>query len=141
MNARRIRVVLADDTPEIRLLYRVGLEGDGRFEIAGEAADGREAVSIAAARRPDVILLDVAMPKMDGLQAVPRIRKVSARTKIVILSGLGLAELGGDALLEQVDAYLEKGQPLSSVMATLLSVCGQVEGVSGRAVPSPESAD
>src|SRR5215210_3212421 len=68
--ALAIRVLIVDDVPALRELFRLAL-ADSRFQVVGEAGDGVEAVQLARTTRPDVILLDVSMPRMDGLQAIP----------------------------------------------------------------------
>jgi DNA-binding NarL/FixJ family response regulator len=118
----RLRVVLADDTAEYRLLLRLILEQDGRFEIVGEAADGAEAVQMATEEQPDVLVLDLAMPVMDGLQAIPGIRAGSPETAIVVLSGFARGRLDRQALARGATAYVEKGEAFSVIVSTLLDV-------------------
>ena len=117
-----IRVVLADDTADIRMLLRASLEIDGRFEVVGEAGDGREAVDMTLAHMPDVVVLDLAMPVMDGLQAIAPITEGSPASKIVILSGFDAAEMAGEAMGRGAHAYLEKGASAPQVIETLLGV-------------------
>jgi DNA-binding NarL/FixJ family response regulator len=118
----RLRVVLADDTAEYRLLLRIILEQDGRFEVVGEAADGAEAVRVTTTERPDVLVLDLAMPVMDGLQAIPEIRGGSPETAIVVLSGFARGRLDRQALSRGATAYVEKGEAFSVIVSTLLGV-------------------
>lgn len=122
MRNSRLRVVLADDTAEYRLLLRIILEQDGRFEVVGEAADGAEAVRVTTAERPDVLVLDLAMPVMDGLQAIPGIRAGSPETVIVVLSGFARGQLDRQALARGATAYVEKGEAFSVIVSTLLDV-------------------
>jgi signal transduction histidine kinase len=119
-----IRVLLADDTPDIRMLLRASLEVDGRFEIVGEAADGRQAIDIALQMLPDVVLLDLAMPVMDGLQAIGPIASGSPRSKIVILSGFDAIEMAPEALDRGAHAYLEKGASGPQVIDTVIGLLG-----------------
>src|SRR5438552_17978652 len=98
MRPRRLRIVLADDTWELRALLRVTLELDGRFEIVAEAGDGSEAVAAVAAARPDAIVLDLAMPVMDGLEAIRELRGQVPETKILVLSGFDAASGAQPAL-------------------------------------------
>ena len=72
---RKIRVFLVDDVPELRLLVRLTLEEDPAIEVVGEASNGREGVEGVGATRPDVVLLDLSMPDMDGLEAIPLMRE------------------------------------------------------------------
>src|SRR5688500_14714542 len=105
-----IRVLLADDVPDIRALLRLAIERDGRFEIVAEAADGIEAVDLAGQWEPDLVVLDLAMPRMDGLQAIPEIREhIGAHGRIVVLSGFESERLGPQAIQTCADAYVEKG--------------------------------
>ncbi len=124
MTADKLRVVLADDTAEYRLLLRLVLEQDGRFDVVGEAADGSAAVALAASERPDAVVLDLAMPVMDGLEAIPRIKGVAPAAAIVILSGFARGQIDGKALSLGADAYVEKGEAFARIVATLLDVVG-----------------
>lgn len=109
-SGRVLGVLVVDDVADIRLLLRLALEGDGRFEIVGEAGDGSEAIDAAGRLRPDVVLLDLAMPVMDGLEALPGIRAQSPESKIVILSGFNARELSAEALSLGASSYMEKGE-------------------------------
>jgi chemotaxis response regulator CheB len=71
--AATVRVLIADDTADFRMLLRMALQRDALFEIVGEASDGSIAVDMAGDVDPDLVLLDLAMPVMDGLQALPLI--------------------------------------------------------------------
>ncbi len=82
-----IRVLLADDTPEIRVLLRVTLETDGRFEVVAQAGDGLEALAMIEAHAPDLIVLDMAMPEMDGLQVLSEMRSRGLTPKVLAFSG------------------------------------------------------
>ena len=81
-----IRVLLAEDHTVVREGLRILLSAQPDLEIVGEAANGRQAVELARRTRPDVAVLDIAMPDMDGLQAAARIRADSSRTQILILT-------------------------------------------------------
>ena len=117
------RVVIADDTPDIRMLLRWSLEPDERFEIVGEAANGAEALVLLNENEVDAILLDLAMPVMDGLQAIPRIKSESPHTRIVVLSGFDEESMAGEALSRGADVYLEKGVAVAEVAAVLADMC------------------
>lgn len=133
MNDVRLSVVLADDVAEYRLLLRVLLESDGRFEIVGEAADGAEAIATCGREHPDLVLLDLAMPIMDGLQAIPGILARSPRTRIIVLSGFARAELEPQALASGASAYLEKGEDLHDLATAVLNL---VRAAGTAATPS-----
>ena len=86
--ASKVRVLLVDDLPDIRLVMRLLLEADGRVEVVGEAADGAEAIRLAGELRPDAVVLDLRMPGMDGVSALPMIRDAAPGTVVVALSAL-----------------------------------------------------
>ena len=105
-----IRVLLADDVPDIRDLLRLTVERDGRFEVVGEAGDGREAIQLSSELTPDIVVLDLAMPNMDGLQAIPEVRShIGENGRIVVLSGFESERLAPQAIKTCADAYVEKG--------------------------------
>ena len=85
----RWRVLVVDDSAQIRDLVRHNLEADGRFDVVGEAEDGERAIRMAAELQPDAVILDVAMPLMNGLEALPLIRRaVRPDIVAVLLSAL-----------------------------------------------------
>jgi DNA-binding NarL/FixJ family response regulator len=102
------RVLLCDDSPQIRELVRVVLELEGN-EVVSEAENGREAVDEAERLQPDVVLLDLSMPVMDGLEALPEIKRVAPDTRIVVLSGFDNQRLVSQALALGADGYVPKG--------------------------------
>ena len=121
--APRCRIVIADDTPDIRMLLRWSIEPDQRFEIVGEAANGAEALSLISSLDVDAILLDLAMPVMDGLQAIPQIKLASPSTRIVVLSGFDQDSMAGEAIRRGADAYLEKGVAVHEITRVLGEMC------------------
>jgi DNA-binding NarL/FixJ family response regulator len=104
-----IRVVLADDSDDVREMLRMALEMDGRFDIVGEAGNGEEAVSMVSEQRPDAIFLDLVMPVLDGLKAIPRIRDSSPETKIVVLSVAAAHPSSSEAMELGATAMVQKG--------------------------------
>ena len=104
-----IRVLIADDTSDIRLLLGIALGLAGDFEVVGEAPDGEVAVRLATELQPDVVLLDLAMPVMDGLEALPLIRERSASSFVVVLSGFGPSTMAEEALARGAHHYVQKG--------------------------------
>lgn len=143
-----MRVVIADDAAASRLLMRHTLQTSGAFDVVGEAADGLEAVDLAAQQQPDLVLLDLIMPRLDGPEAASRIRAVSPSARIVILSGLPAGDLasspGGAALAAidgGVDGYLEKRLAAGEILRSLVGICGSprrpVTGNHGAAPSGP----
>jgi DNA-binding NarL/FixJ family response regulator len=112
--AEPIRVYLLDDVPAMRLVLRTVLELDG-IEVVGEAGDGREGVDEIAELRPDVAVLDLSMPGLDGLEAIPLIHERSPGTAIVVFSGFARSQMGEQALGRKAARYVEKGEPLELV--------------------------
>ena len=91
------------------------LARDPGFVVVGEASDGIEGIEMVKELHPDVVLLDVAMPRMDGLQALPEIKKAHPSTKVVVLSAFSKVELLEKASGRGADAYLEKGEVLKQI--------------------------
>lgn len=119
-----LRVLICDDVQDIRLLLRLALAADPDIEVVGEAEDGREAVDRSRDLQPDVVLLDLAMPVMDGLQALPEILRVAPGTRVVVLSGFcseGMAERTREL---GASAYLEKGVSAADVVLAVRRVPG-----------------
>lgn len=104
----KIKVLLVDDQPLLRMGFRLILEGEDDIVIAGEAADGLDALAQTAALKPDVVLMDVRMPKMDGLEATERIAKEHPETKIIILTTFDLDEYAFSGLQAGASAFLLK---------------------------------
>jgi DNA-binding NarL/FixJ family response regulator len=102
------RVLLVEDHEIFRKGLRALLEADGRILIVGEASDGRDAVIQAAALTPDVAILDLSMPGMNGTEAVPLILKRSAKTKIVVLTANNALEYVRATLDAGASAYVLK---------------------------------
>jgi PAS domain S-box-containing protein len=113
-------VVVVDDAPEVRALVRTALQLSRRLTVVGEAGDGSAAVDLAASLRPDVVLLDVSMPVMDGLQALPQILKVSPRTRVVMYTGFNEQGLAERARELGAAAFVEKSAPLPDLVETLV---------------------
>lgn len=124
MTSERLRVLLVDDAADVRFLLRRTLESDGRFEVVGEAADGVEGVRLATKFLPDVAVVDLAMPIMDGFQAIPLIRGESPATKVVVLTAFRGSHMAAEAAGAGADAYVEKGSGFDSVVTTITSLYG-----------------
>lgn len=125
---RRITVVLCDDVPALRALLRAVLEEHPGIEVVGEAGDGGEVVEVATRTRPDVVLLDLAMPRVDGLQATSLILAASPGTRVVGLSGFARDEVAEQLLEAGAVAYLEKGVDLDVIVATVVEAAAAASG-------------
>jgi two-component system, chemotaxis family, chemotaxis protein CheY len=110
-----VRIVVIDDTSDIRLLLCTVLNRNG-MQVVGEAADGRAGVDLVRAERPDVVLLDLAMPIMDGVEALPLIRQLVPDARIIVFSAFAGA-ITEQVLRSGADGFLEKGTPLKSIVA------------------------
>jgi DNA-binding NarL/FixJ family response regulator len=113
-----ISVYLVDDIPELRDLIKYGMEEDPDFEVVGEAGDGKSAIEGIAKTRPAAVLLDLSMPDMDGLQAIPRIREGDPDVAIIVLSGFSADRMSSHVLERGADGYVEKGTPIQELRET-----------------------
>lgn len=116
------RIVVVDDTPDVRDLLSLMLGRAEDLEVVGQAGDGRQAIEVAERERPDGILLDLAMPVMDGLEALPHLRRLLPDAAIVVLSGFGAGAMAAQAREAGADDYVEKGTPLRTIVQTLRDV-------------------
>lgn len=115
MTARR--VLLVDDTADLRDMLRMAFSRADGFEVVAEAGDGRAGLEVAERERPDVVLLDLAMPVMDGLEALPGMRALLPDAVIVVLSGFGAGAMATQAVDRGADGYVEKGTSLKALLA------------------------
>ena len=121
-----IRVLLADDQALVRSGFRLILEAREDLEVVGEAEDGAEAVQLALRLDPDVILMDVRMPKVDGVEATRRLTAAGARGRVVILTTFDLDEYVYDAIRAGASGFLLKDvQPAQLVDAVRVIAAGE----------------
>jgi DNA-binding NarL/FixJ family response regulator len=113
-----IRVVLADDQELVRAGFRVLIESADDIEVVGEASDGEEAVAVVARERPDVVLMDIRMPNVDGLEATRRIRALddAEGVRILILTTFDLDEYVHEALRAGASGFLLKDASPSALL-------------------------
>jgi PAS domain S-box-containing protein len=119
---RRPRVLVVDDAEDIRTLVRIRLTSQGAYEVVGEAADGEAAVTEAARLQPDLVLLDLAMPRMDGLEALPQIRAAVPGVRVIVLSGFVAGSMAVAVLEAGARRYLEKGRAISTLGEVIAEV-------------------
>lgn len=117
-----VRVLLADDHEIVRQGLRVLLEREG-FEVVGEAADGREAMKLCEALHPEVAILDVAMPLLNGVDAAREIIKSNSRTKVVLLTMHTEDHLVLESLRAGVTGYVLKTKASGELVQALRAVC------------------
>lgn len=134
-----VRVLLVDDVADIRDSVRMILEYDERFEVVGEAADGATGLEKAAETDPDIVLLDLAMPDMDGLEALPRFAEAAPDASVVVFTGFREAKLGTQAKELGAQAYIEKGIDLDGLVGVLWTV-GEPHTVHTSSKGDPEAS-
>jgi two-component system, NarL family, response regulator NreC len=131
---QNIRVVLAEDHKIVRQGLAALLGSEPDIEVVGEASDGREAVQVCARLAPDVIVMDVGMPGLNGVDATRLVRKESPSTRVVILSMYACEEYVRPAIRAGASGYLLKGAGLNDLVAAIRAVA------SGEAFFSPAVA-
>ena len=113
-----LRVVIADDQPMMRAGFKAVLEATGDIEVVGEAGNGAEAVEGATEHAPDVVLMDIRMPVMDGIEATRRL----PRQRVLILTTFGLDQYIIEALRAGASGFLLKDAPTHEVVAAVRAV-------------------
>ena len=126
-----IKVLVADDQSMVRAGFRMLLSGEPDIEIVAEARNGLEAVSAAARMGPTVILMDIRMPELDGLEATRRILAADAHARVLILTTFDLDEYVYEALRAGASGFILKDDPPEQLIAAVRTVAG------GEALLSP----
>jgi DNA-binding NarL/FixJ family response regulator len=127
----RIRVLIADDQSMVRAGFRMLLSGERDIEVVAEARDGLEAVAKAARFGPTVVLMDIRMPELDGLEATRRIIAADDSARILILTTFGLDEYVYEALRAGASGFVLKDDPPEQLIAAVRTVAA------GEALLSP----
>jgi DNA-binding NarL/FixJ family response regulator len=125
--APRLRLLIADDQPLMRAGFRAVLEATGEMEVVGEAGDGEAAVELARALSPDVVLMDIRMPRMDGIEATRRL----AGHRVLILTTFGLDDYIIDALRAGASGFILKDVPTEELVRAVRVIAA------GEALLSP----
>ena len=129
---RPLRILLVDDQALVRLGFRMVLEAEPDLQVVGEAADGAEAVRLAVETRPDVVLMDVRMPTLDGIEATRRIVAANPAARIIILTTFDLDEYAFGGLRAGASGFLLKDARPSELTAAIRAVATGDAAVSGR---------
>lgn len=124
------RIIVADDHPLTRDAL-ASLLGHNGFEVVGEAADGAEAIELATREQPDLVLLDLSMPGMDGLTALPRLRAAAPDCEVVVLTASGTEDNLLAAIRAGAAGYLLKSEPPERIVSFLRGVVGGEAALSG----------
>ncbi len=119
--SRSLRVLLCDDMHQVRLLLRTEMTLESDLEIVGEATNGAEAIEIARESQPDVVVLDLTMPVMNGLEALPRIREAAPAARVIMLSAHGASEMEARAFAAGASLYIEKTASTSEIVQAVRS--------------------
>jgi DNA-binding NarL/FixJ family response regulator len=119
-----IRVLLVDDQSLLRMGFRLILEAEPDIEVVGEAADGAGGVSMAAALQPDVVLMDVRMPVMDGIQATEAIVAAGPQSRVLILTTFDLDQYVFAGLRAGASGFLLKDAPPTELLSAIRTVAG-----------------
>ncbi len=110
------RVLVVDDADDLRTLLRARMETRNGLVVVGEAADGLAAVELASELQPDLVMLDLAMPRMDGLEALPLIRAAVPGVRVIVLSGFNQSTLAEKAIEAGADRYVVKGGSMRKLL-------------------------
>jgi DNA-binding NarL/FixJ family response regulator len=108
----KLRLLIADDQPLMRAGFRAVLEATGEMEVVGEAGDGVEAVAAAKALRPDVVLMDVRMPNLDGIEAIKQL----PTHRVLVLTTFGLDDYIVEALRAGASGFITKDVPAEDLV-------------------------
>lgn len=117
-----IRILLADDHPVVRDGLAAMLATQPDFEVVGEAGNGAEALTEAARLHPDVVLMDLEMPALDGIEAIRRLRAADPSVQVVVLTAFDTDERIVGAIQAGAQGYLLKGAPRAEIFAAIRTV-------------------
>jgi DNA-binding NarL/FixJ family response regulator len=117
-----IRVLLVDDQELVRAGFRLMLELADGIEVVGEAADGRESVRLAKELQPDVVLMDVRMPELDGIEATRRLRQAGVEARVLVLTTFDLDEYVYGAVRAGASGFLLKDAPREQLVTAVRTV-------------------
>jgi DNA-binding NarL/FixJ family response regulator len=125
MAAAPVRVVIADDQRLFAEALEAILSTDARISVVGRAADGASAVELVRDEQPDVVLMDIAMPVMDGIEATERIRVESPDTRVIVLTGSEAPKDVSRARAAGAAGYVTKDQIAGDLLRAILDAAGR----------------
>jgi DNA-binding NarL/FixJ family response regulator len=125
-----VGVLICDDVASMRMLLGVTVERRPGLRVVGEAEDGEQAIEQAERLQPDVILLDLSMPRRTGLDALPEIKRVAPNAKVIVVSGFVSSMIAAEVLARGADGYIEKGVDPDAISAMIEEVA--TTGNAGR---------
>jgi two-component system invasion response regulator UvrY len=124
-NGRTIGVLICDDVDEMRMLLSVVVGLRPGLRVLGEARDGNEAISEAKRLQPDVILLDLSMPRKTGFDALPEIKQVAPAAQVIVLSGFVASTIAADVLARGAARFIEKGADPEVIFTAIEEVAAE----------------
>lgn len=122
-------VLICDDNDAIRTLLSAIVDDSPGMRVVGEAADGNEAIVEAIRLRPKVILLDLAMPNRNGLEALPELRRLAPDAQIIVFSGFASTAVAEQVLALGAASYLEKGADPDTIVAAIEQALANTPGL------------
>ncbi|MFE4002586.1 response regulator [Nocardioides sp. YIM B13467] len=129
----KIKVGIVDDDPLVRSALGLMLGGQADIEVVGEATDGQEALALVRTSAPDVVLMDIRMPRVNGLEATRRVLTEARSPRVIVLTTFGADEYVVDALAAGADGFLLKDTPPPEIVAAIRAVA------SGEPILSPKA--
>jgi DNA-binding NarL/FixJ family response regulator len=122
-----VTVYICDDVPELRDLMREALEADGKIQVVGQSGEAPTGIEDIRRLQPKVVLLDLALPGMDGLEALPKVEEAAPDAGIIVFSGFLAARMEPITRASGADRYLEKGSPLAELRRMVLELAAELD--------------
>jgi DNA-binding NarL/FixJ family response regulator len=117
------RLVIVDDAADLRRLLTIAFRRDERLEVVADVGDGVQGIAAVHEHRPDVVLMDVSMPVMDGLTATRRLKEAFPDLPVVIFTGYGDERVAEEATRAGADAFVDKTTPLADLAGVIAGLC------------------
>ena len=127
-----ISVLIVDDDERFASALEALLDADGRFDVVGWASNGAEAISLVAKRRPRVVMMDLAMPVLDGVAATRAIRGSFPETRVVVVTGADAPDGLEQALAAGAAAHLTKGRLADDLLDAVAAAAGEAASTAAR---------